>query len=77
MLPTNFTELDYKQLARRLAGHGVLKDNYLKYEIKPARKGKIYGKGGEDKKPRFEIRIKITATDEFKKMVSKEITNLI
>lgn len=46
-------------------------------EIKGARKGKIYGKGGEGKVPKFDFRIKVTATDEFKKLVSKEIENLI
>lgn len=77
MIPTHFTETDYKKLARMIASHLTLKDQYFKWEVKPARKGKIYGKGGKDKKPKFDIRIKVTATDEFKKLVSKEIENLI
>ena len=77
MIPTHFTEADYKKLAQRIASHLTLKDKYFKWEVKPARKGKIYGKGGSDKKPKFDIRIKVTATDDFKKIVSKQIENLI
>ena len=77
MIPTNLTDKDYKQLAQRLASHITLKDSFLKLEIKPARKGKIYGKGGTDKKPKFEIRIKATFSDEFKKLVSKEIDKIV
>lgn len=46
-------------------------------EIKPARKGKIYGKGGEGKVPRFDFRLKITFTDEFKGIIRKEMDKLV
>lgn len=41
------------------------------FELKPARKGKIYGKGGEGKVPRYEDRVKVTARDYFKGLIGK------
>lgn len=46
-------------------------------EIKPARKGKIYGRGGTDKKNKFDFRLKVTFTEEFKRFVERERDKMI
>lgn len=41
------------------------------FELKPARKGKIFGKGGEGKVPKFEDRVKVTFKDYFKGLIGR------
>jgi len=77
MIPLGLTTKQYKLLAQRLANQVRLKDKYIMLEIKPARKGEIFGRGGTGKKPKFAIRIKATFTDEFKELVSKELDKVI
>lgn len=62
----------HKKIAITVAGMRI-----CVIEIKPARKGKIYGKGGEGKVPRFDFRLKVTFTDEFKGFIGKEINKII
>lgn len=77
MIPLGLTKEQYILLAQRLATQIRLKDEYVMLEIKPARKGEIFGKGGKGKKPKFEIRIKATFTDAFKEMIVQESKKVI
>lgn len=77
MIEPGFTDKDYKKLARMIASHERLKDKYVDVKTKPARKGKIFGKGGKDKKPKFDERYTVTFSDAFKQLVKEEKEKMI
>lgn len=70
MIPIEQDKKHIIKLARMVASHTKVKINdHFTLEVKPARRGKIYG-NGTGKKPQYPYRIKITPTLEFKKMVN-------
>lgn len=71
MIPTGFTDKDMHLFLQRLASHSKLSDKWLKSEVKPARKGEIFGKGGKGKVPKNKWRGKITLTDYAKSVLEK------
>ncbi len=71
MIKLTHNKQKIKKLARIVASHEkVFINDHFIIEVKPARKGRVYGLGGDNKVSKFAYRLKITARPEFKKMVN-------
>ena len=74
MIPTNLTDQQMILLLQRLASHKRLADKWFKeVKVKPARKGEIFGKGGEGKKPKNKHRATFVLSDYAKAQLGKFI----
>lgn len=60
-------------MINELKENGIYEDEYFIYELKPARKGAVFGsprKDGKEKKTKYPLRVKVTAKEEIKKLIN-------